>query len=416
MVSNLKRLGLFSNIRLAQRPCSRCLGNGKADSCVDVQHKKRGRPRLRDDRDARYDPTRFPHPQDAALRRPLSIYPSGSAGPGYEDSLRPSQSHRVLKSYPSEPMAPRYPERGSAPDANVYAAPMSIGARPPEHVAYLSLDMEFSSASQTFIDAIGENVRGRKLIEILLPVESERAMNIHNQLVGEQKRREPNYLPPILGRGDQIMQGLGFSSDDVARFHLDRHEYLTFVGADGHPRHYPVRLGLAKEESYFFVVMMLVITPRYPYHSPQQHSREPLVQYHPQPTTPQSAFSQHAAPAAFDQSRQRFYEGPNQSRQLPAPPGQMSRESPGINPGASSYPPPPSRPEYQTASSYHVPRSELPPVTHPGPQPSFQLPPIRSQFDQSGPSRDQGWQRDDRSGRVDIGGLLEKPDRPGRPQ
>ena len=75
-------------LRIAQRPCSRCVTNGKEESCVDVQHKKRGRPRLRDDRDTRYDPSRFPHPQDAAARRPLSIYPSGvPVGPGYAGPL-----------------------------------------------------------------------------------------------------------------------------------------------------------------------------------------------------------------------------------------------------------------------------------------------------------------------------------------
>ncbi|KAK9451482.1 uncharacterized protein V1518DRAFT_14015 [Limtongia smithiae] len=33
------------------RPCQRCVNLGKQDTCVDVQHKKRGRPRLRDDSD-----------------------------------------------------------------------------------------------------------------------------------------------------------------------------------------------------------------------------------------------------------------------------------------------------------------------------------------------------------------------------
>ncbi len=45
----------------AQRPCARCVSHGKEDTCVDVRHKKRGRPRLRDDRDSRMDAARFPH-------------------------------------------------------------------------------------------------------------------------------------------------------------------------------------------------------------------------------------------------------------------------------------------------------------------------------------------------------------------
>lgn len=62
---------------LAQRPCSRCISNNKADSCVDVQHKKRGRPRLRDDRESRYDASRFGGPPEPLLSRPLSAYEPG---------------------------------------------------------------------------------------------------------------------------------------------------------------------------------------------------------------------------------------------------------------------------------------------------------------------------------------------------
>ena len=35
-------------IRVANRPCRRCVSLDKQDSCVDVQHKRRGRPRLKD--------------------------------------------------------------------------------------------------------------------------------------------------------------------------------------------------------------------------------------------------------------------------------------------------------------------------------------------------------------------------------
>merc|ERR1711881_295174 len=38
-----------------QRPCTRCVASGKQATCVDVEHKKRGRPRLRDDREQRLE-------------------------------------------------------------------------------------------------------------------------------------------------------------------------------------------------------------------------------------------------------------------------------------------------------------------------------------------------------------------------
>ncbi|UZJ53858.1 hypothetical protein CBS101457_003178 [Exobasidium rhododendri] len=42
---NCKRAHLACDV---SRPCRRCINLGKTDTCIDVQHKKRGRPRLRD--------------------------------------------------------------------------------------------------------------------------------------------------------------------------------------------------------------------------------------------------------------------------------------------------------------------------------------------------------------------------------
>ncbi|RUS14461.1 hypothetical protein BC937DRAFT_93784 [Endogone sp. FLAS-F59071] len=42
---NCKRAHLACDV---SRPCKRCVSLGKTDSCIDIQHKKRGRPKLRD--------------------------------------------------------------------------------------------------------------------------------------------------------------------------------------------------------------------------------------------------------------------------------------------------------------------------------------------------------------------------------
>ncbi|KAK9493317.1 hypothetical protein V1508DRAFT_416377 [Lipomyces doorenjongii] len=44
--SNCKKAHLACDVA---RPCQRCINLGKQDTCVDVRHKKRGRPRIRDD-------------------------------------------------------------------------------------------------------------------------------------------------------------------------------------------------------------------------------------------------------------------------------------------------------------------------------------------------------------------------------
>ncbi|KAK1967927.1 hypothetical protein LY78DRAFT_679791 [Colletotrichum sublineola] len=406
----------------AQRPCSRCTSNGKEDACVDVQHKKRGRPRLRDDREARYGPSTYQHPQDAAAaaarRPPLSHY--SAAGPpisGYDDPIRGSHSYRVLKSQPSEPVAPRYLDRASLADANRYGQPPPLATGAPEPVVFLTMELEIARASPAFADAVGiPSVRGRSLLDIVLASERDKVQSHQRSMQDERSRKDPVYLPPIFGRQEQerVFESLRFEADEISRFQLDRQDFFVFAAADGQPRSYSVRLGLAKRESIYFVVLLVNAAPRFPYLSPSPHTREaPYLYQQPQQQQQQQqqAYVQHTpVSATFDHTRSRFGEGALAPRPSSGqPPHMTSGLSPGVSPGMPSYAASPSRPDYAVGpSSYQIPRSELPPTTRP-PQPSFQLPPIRAGPHQPTHS-ESSWQRDDRSGRVDIGGLLEKPD------
>lgn len=383
----------------AQRPCSRCITNGKEESCVDVQHKKRGRPRLRDDRETRYDPSRFPHPQDTTARRPLSIYPSGvPMGPG-------------------EHMNPRYLERGPNMDAPTFPPPLSAGPRGADPVAFLNMKMDFAKASPTFMEAVGHvELQGQNLGDVVIPAEREKVASIRSQLIEEQTRKEPNYLPPILSRLDHIIQGLGFGAEDIGRFQLDRNEYLTFRSADGQPRQYPVRLGLEKEGSIYVVVMVLSLPTRHAYPLPSSPAtRETSHAYGSQPPTPQSLYRTPVPPGPpFDMPRGRFSEVPLVSRPAAVPPTQLPAAiNPGVAGGAgsTSYAASPSHAEYGGPPSYNVPRSELPPASVYRPQAAFQLPPIRAQ---PGPEQPRPRTREERPNRVDIGGLIDKPDDPER--
>ncbi|KAF4869689.1 hypothetical protein CGCSCA1_v011191 [Colletotrichum siamense] len=402
----------------SQRPCSRCTSNGKEDACVDVQHKKRGRPRLRDDREGRYGPSTYPHPQDAAAaRRPLSLYSSGGPISGYDDPIRRSQSYRVLKSQPSEPLAPRYLERASPADANLYAPPLSAAPGAPEPVVYLTMELDIARVSQTFSDAVGiVSVRGRKLFDIVVPSDREKVQSHQRQMQDERARKDPVYLPPIFGQHEQerVFESLRFEADELSRFQLDRQDFFVFASSDGQPRSFSVRMGLAKRESIYFIVLLLNAAPRYPYPSPSPHARDIPYSYQQQaPPPPQSqTYAQHTPiSATFEPSRPRFGESTLAPRPSPGQPQHMaSGLSPGVSPGMPSYAASPSRPDYAVGpSSYQIPRSELPPTTRP-PQSSFQLPPIRAGPHQP-PQPEPSWQRDERSsGRVDIGGLLEQPD------
>ncbi|KAK7416055.1 hypothetical protein QQZ08_012137 [Neonectria magnoliae] len=304
----------------------------------------------------------------------------------------------------------------------MYAVPSSIAARVPEPVAFLNMKMEFAKVSPVFMDAIGgANIQGRNLSDVVMPAEREKVLAIRSQLLEEQTRKEPNYLPPILARLDHIIQGLGFSAEEVGRFQLERQEYLTFRAFDGHARPYPIRLGLAKEGSIYFVVLVLSLAARHPYPQAPSPLFRDAVQAYNAPPAPLAPYGQRApASAAFDPTRQRLTEGPLGSR----PPGPSTQLPPNPAPGmgvvAPSYASSPSRQDYPGPTSYHIPRSELTttirPRPPPQPQSSFQLPPIRAQQDHGDHPGERTWSREERPGRVDIGGLIERPDAPGQPR
>ncbi|KAI0117776.1 hypothetical protein GGR51DRAFT_267201 [Nemania sp. FL0031] len=411
----------------AQRPCSRCLSNGKEDACIDVQHKKRGRPRLRDDREPRFDTARFAHPPEPAIRRQLSLYTPPNVPPApFDDPLRRSQ-YRVLKSQPGEAVAPRFIERGSVTDANIFPAPLSIATQAPEPVAFLTIgDLEVVKASSTFIDATMSNAQsilgyrsqpivGRKLVDMITPPERERVIALCKALQNEQLTKEPNYLPPIYGRDEEerVIRSQPFGPESISRYQLDRQDFFTFVAADGQPRQHSVRLGLAKDDSIYFVVLLLTPAGRpFPHPSPSPRARDITYSYQPQPFTQLTPVS-----ASFDPGRSRITDPPRESgftpRQPETPAQLVSALSPGVSPNVPSYSASASaRGDHSGGLEHQIPRSERA-LARPTQPPQYQLPPIRSQ-QQPGPPADVTWQRDDRTGRVDIGGLIEKPKTPPR--
>lgn len=314
-------------------------------------------------------------------------------------------------------MNPRYLERGPNMDAPTFPPPLSAGSRGVDPVAFLNMKMDFAKASPTFMEAVGHvELQGQNLGDVVIPAEREKVASIRSQLIEEQTRKEPNYLPPILSRLDHIIQGLGFGAEDIGRFQLDRNEYLTFRSADGQPRQYPVRLGLEKEGSIYVVVMVLSLPTRHAYPLPSSPAtRETSHAYGSQPPTPQSLYRTPVPPGPpFDMPRGRFSEVPLVSRPAAVPPTQLPAAiNPGVAGGAgsTSYAASPSHAEYGGPPSYNVPRSELPPASVYRPQAAFQLPPIRAQ---PGPEQPRPRTREERPNRVDIGGLIDKPDDPER--
>lgn len=422
---------LLTCLSIAQRPCSRCLSNGKEDTCVDVQHKKRGRPRLRDEREPRYEGlgANFPPPPPESMRRPLSLYASTDTAIAtpFGDTLQRSGSYRVLKSQGGGmggPIAPRYMEHQSPADSNVYAG--SLPPTPRMHpsqepiCAYLTMEMQIAKVTPGFSETVGmQSLVSKKLQDIVSASDRDKVFRLQRHFEDERREREPNYLPPIYLKyeEDRVIENVGFGADEMSQFRTDRQDMITFLSPDGQQRMFQVRFGLAKKDSTYFVIVVVVVptTPQ-TYHQPssspfsrESYSRESQYGYQPQSVYQQSQ----AAPAFMaNPSFGGDMQGNVPTYRTPGPLGPNMPQSANVPAFAQAAP----RQEYQQGQNPYQPVMPQPQAQPSGPpqsqrQRDLQLPPIRDQREQRGePS---SARREDRV-RFDIGGLLENPDPAGR--
>ncbi|CAN8103015.1 unnamed protein product [Discula destructiva] len=322
--------------------------------------------------------------------------------------------------------------------ANIFPAPLSIPARPAEPAAFLTMDMEIAKASSTFLDTIGRlSVQGLRITDVLALEDRDRVAALQRQIQTEQARREPNYLPPMYVKQEEekVFRALGFSREELAPYSLDMMENLHFTDQSGQIRSVQARVGLAKYGSIFFVVVVLSTGFR-PFPTPSPQSRDPRDMGYTYPAQQLPYGQSTPVSATFDPGRGRSASDVSYlSRQSS---GQMM---PGMSPRmSSSYAPSPGRPDYASGQSAYIPRSELSSAPRPVQPAGYQLPPIRSQQQQQQQQQqpqyqqlaqaqqqqhaqypasmqhpgmlhaDQGWARDDRQQRVDIGGLIDRPD------
>ena len=299
------------------RPCSRCVTGGKEDSCTDVPHKKRGRPRLRDDRENRFGSNLYTRGPEL-LRRPISIY-SGGDGHGLHSSQL--NSYRVLKSQagPSQPVNARFMNHASASDANIYPSPAQQRIVQQDGMyAYLNMDFQIIKATQSFCDSIGlSSVISQKLVDMV--DERDKIEQIKQIFEAQrQKRKQPQYLPLMHNKQDEdlAIQSVGFSSDELRQIQMDRHGTLTFHAMNGEPRPFDVKLGLGKKDAIFFVTIRLLPA--------QMQSGQNQHQY-PGPNFSNSNFStgRDQQYGGYQQSFQQFQQYPYTSPMAVQPSAQL---------------------------------------------------------------------------------------------
>ncbi|TGZ80859.1 hypothetical protein EX30DRAFT_364222 [Ascodesmis nigricans] len=190
------------------RPCARCVGLGKQDTCHDVQHKKRGRPRLRDER----------HSFEVGHSSPIS------SPTAHSSSLSYRSSHRVLKSQPSlehhrlrrPTLTPRednpsYTTTSYFDYHDVRGSKISLPPinNPPHATAFLTCDLVIVKSTERVRELLGYSEReldGRQnLLDIVLSSDrdevhrlSDKIQDEIHQRVGRQTDVQPRALYPLI--------------------------------------------------------------------------------------------------------------------------------------------------------------------------------------------------------------------------
>lgn len=403
-----------ANFSLAQRPCSRCMSNGKEEACIDVQHKKRGRPRLRDEREPRYESFgpayRAPPQAESSMRRPLSIYnPSDvQTTSAYTDHPQRSNSYRVLKSQGPQGDAAasmaRHIEYGMYNTGGGPSTP-STPSMAEYPLAYLTIDLSFVKFTQSFSDAVlpGLPIIGRKLLDLVALGDRDKVYRLERTLEEERREREPNYLPPIFGRSDEEIQSVSLGMGEASQVRTNRQEILTFQMPDGLQRTVDTRIGLAKKDSSYFVVLILPTLPQAPpqspfFREPQYAFRAPTQQGYVQGVAPSPSFPYHP-PSMYQQVAPAGQAIPRQVPNMPTYPQQQQQQQQG------------ERTDYSQVQQrpMQTPRSEI----SQRPQHELQLPPIRTQGTGAGQGSIQ--QRSEGTSRgQEYGGSLDRPNDGGR--
>lgn len=265
---NCKRAHLSCDV---QRPCTRCVASGKQDTCYDVAHKKRGRPRLREEGEFRIEQSSPESSmQGASVAGPSRPPPPPlPPRPMAEPRHRRGESFRSLRSQTSDDSptystyTPSFPPASMLQSPTSYPLPLPHSSGPFAHevpTAFLDLDMAVLKANRPFgqIMAGLDNIRGRQLADIAAPADNEAFQTIRNRLRAEREASEPAYMPPILHSGEGPVQGVSEADADQITQAFGDQTYVWTQVSPAVPRQtFPARVRLAKAAGIYFIVVTL---------------------------------------------------------------------------------------------------------------------------------------------------------------
>ncbi|KAF2018986.1 hypothetical protein BU24DRAFT_476023 [Aaosphaeria arxii CBS 175.79] len=316
---NCKKAHLSCDV---QRPCGRCVASGKQDTCKDVQHKKRGRPRLRDDKDfGRAEEGRPPPTQLLGSLSSPAQDTYGQQSP-FQSQHRTTDPLRTIQRTggSSEDLSTAHSQQsvgGHASNVAAYnATPSSPYASGPNAsyqslpVAFLNLDLVVLKSNQAFQDLVSflGDTRGKNLSDLLEARQLDVLHRMRNELREERDEREPAYMAPITPIGQNPLDTIAERDvDQVSQGYTKRPFLLNFRLPNGQHQSLQTQIRLAKTSLYFVTLVvhtpprstgpalltqqLAPTTPLHASHSPSAAAVTPRGEYGPPPIRPASSAS-----------------------------------------------------------------------------------------------------------------------------
>ncbi|KAI9675935.1 MAG: hypothetical protein M1829_003173 [Trizodia sp. TS-e1964] len=248
------------------------------DSCFDVPHKKRGRPKLNESQANQIPESRYSS-QSPSMKSAIASDSPTSAGPYPRQK---SGIHRVIKSYSGSLPSPQqhivYAPLGDAnirpspltpQDPTSYYYPQEPEVRGGTAAAFFNLDLTHNRNVDLPIARISPRLRDllridatklpwSSFIDMVVPTDVSKVEKLIREVHDELYTREPMYLPPIYGNNeiDVIQSADEVSLLDATREYQDRYEELSFQLHDGPSPTFGVHVKLGKT-THFFVALTL---------------------------------------------------------------------------------------------------------------------------------------------------------------
>lgn len=362
-------------------------------TCVDVQHKKRGRPRLREEESTReVDFGReYPHQDIYPNRNGILSVP--------QVGRRRTKSYRELRSQPGIYYNDQ-PQRSSNSEYSIQQhipgtsrIPASITASylsESTPTVLLTPDFLVAESNRAFVDALSlpYQIEGQSLTELVIPSEREKIQRLHTALRTELL--DSSHLAHVHGNfdGPNGMPAIeNLELGHVTAGFRPRSEYWTFRLPKGQSRGFPITISLARTGAHFIVLTLVQSAMMLPSSNPTQTVRSPQL---PSPSSSQNPRSPPQVHQAHPRNGMAYTAQLSlQKSSAPEPRTLLMQPSPSVGLGQYQQNSPVRAPFRTTVLPYSIPRGHGGPEEPGGSQsqhcdavrehPShLQLPPIRT--------------------------------------